>query len=219
MLYQKYIKRTVDIIISCLTIVALLPLFSIVAILIKLNSKGEVFFKQNRVGKNKKIFKMYKFRTMLRFEDSYYKNGSPIENYDRITKVGVMLRKTSIDELPQLINIFIGHMSMVGPRPTLRYQVEKYDLNQVRRLEIRPGLTGLAQINGRNSLNWEKKIQYDLEYLDNVNFITDLVILCKTILVVLKSDDVEFDQYDNISKHAGDIRSDVENIDKSCVDK
>ncbi|MBZ4646706.1 MAG: Undecaprenyl-phosphate galactose phosphotransferase [Clostridia bacterium] len=210
MFYRKYLKRIIDIIASGLGLIALLPLFLIIAIAIKFDSRGPVFFTQNRVGKDRKLFKIYKFRTMLTFEDSYYEDGTPIENYDRITKIGNILRKTSLDELPQLINVFIGDMSIVGPRPTLPYQVEKYDSNQARRLEIRPGLTGLAQVNGRNSLSWEEKIQYDLEYLDQISFLTDLRIIFKTILVIVKCENVEFTRPDEISKHLGEVRKDVE---------
>lgn len=202
MIYKKYLKRVFDIIVSDLTMVVLLPFFIIIAIAIKLDSRGPVFFTQIRVGKNKKTFKLYKFRTMFTFEDSFYEDGTPMENYDRITKIGNLLRKTSLDELPQLINIFIGDMSIVGPRPTLPYQVKKYNSNQVRRLEIKPGITGLAQVSGRNSLSWEEKIKYDLDYIGNVKFLKDICIIFKTIVVVLQKENVEFTCHDKISKHS-----------------
>lgn len=210
-MYKKFFKRFVDIIASGLGIIILFPFFVIVACIIKIDSKGPVFFTQKRVGRYKKDFKIYKFRTMLTFEDSFYPDGSPIQNYDRITKVGNILRKTSIDELPQLINIFTGDMSIVGPRPTLSYQVERYDNNQVRRLNARPGLTGLAQINGRNSLSWEKKIQYDLDYIDNITFLNDIKIILKTFVVVLKSEKINFVVHDEISEHSRDVIDDVSN--------
>ncbi|MBR0575574.1 sugar transferase [Proteiniclasticum sp. BAD-10] len=208
-MYRKHLKRFIDVTASGISLVLLSPIFLIVIVLIKIDSKGPALFTQKRVGKEGKEFKIYKFRTMLTFEDSFYPDGSPIENYDRVTKVGNILRKTSIDELPQLINIFIGDMSIVGPRPTLSYQVEKYDDNQARRLKVKPGLTGLAQVSGRNSLSWEQKIQYDINYVDNITFIGDLKIILKTFIVVFKSEKIEFVAHDEISKHEGDVRDDV----------
>lgn len=208
-MYRKHLKRFIDVTVSGISLILLSPIFLIVIVLIKIDSKGPALFTQKRVGKEGKEFKIYKFRTMLTFEDSFYPDGSPIENYDRITKVGNILRKTSIDELPQLINILIGDMSIVGPRPTLSYQVEKYDDNQARRLKVNPGLTGLAQVSGRNSLSWEQKIQYDINYFDNITFIGDLNIILKTFIVVFKSEKIEFVAHDEISKHEGDVRDDV----------
>lgn len=210
-MYRKCFKRFIDVTASGISLLLLSPIFLIVIVLIKIDSKGPALFTQKRVGKEGKEFKIYKFRTMLTFEESFYPDGSPIENYDRITKVGNILRKTSIDESPQLINIFIGDMSIVGPRPTLSYQVEKYDDNQARRLKVKPGLTGLAQVNGRNSLSWEQKIQYDIDYVDDITFISDLKIILKTFVVVFKSEKIEFVAHDEISKHAGDVREDVNN--------
>ena len=149
-MYRKYFKRFIDLTVSGISLILLFPIFIIVIISIKVDSNGPALFTQKRVGKEGKEFKIFKFRTMLTFEDSFYPDGSPIENYDRITKVGNILRKTSIDELPQLINIFIGDMSIVGPRPTLSYQVEKYDDNQARRLKVKPGLTDKVRILGVN---------------------------------------------------------------------
>lgn len=211
MIYRKFFKRIMDIICSGLALLVLSPVFLVIALAIRVDTRGPVIFTQKRVGKDKEPFKIYKFRTMLTFEDSFYEDGTPIENYDRITKVGNFLRKTSLDELPQLINIFIGDMSIVGPRPTLQYQVEKYNSTQVRRLVVRPGLTGHAQVSGRNSLSWEEKIQCDLDYVDRVTFLRDIKIILKTVLVVLKTERVEFTRPDDISKHSGDVRKDVEN--------
>lgn len=208
-MYRKYFKRFIDVTASGISLILLLPIFIMIIISIKIDSNGPSLFTQKRVGKDGKEFKIFKFRTMLTFEDSFYPDGSPIENYDRITKVGNVLRKTSTDELPQLINIFIGDMSIVGPRPTLSYQVEKYDDNQARRLKVKPGLTGLAQVSGRNSLSWEQKIQYDIYYVDNITFFSDLKIILKTFVVVFKSEKIEFVAHDEISKHAGDVRDDV----------
>lgn len=208
-MYKKYFKRLIDVTVSGLSLILLFPIFLIIAVLIKIDSRGPILFTQKRVGEKGRVFRMFKFRTMLTFEDSFYPDGLPIENYDRITKIGKIIRKTSIDELPQLINIFIGDMSIVGPRPTLLYQVEKYDEYQARRLDVKPGLTGLAQVNGRNSLSWEQKIQYDIDYINNITFLNDFKIILKTFVVVFKSKEIEFVSHDEISKHAGDVREDV----------
>ncbi|MDQ0160552.1 sugar transferase [Alkalibacillus salilacus] len=210
MIYRRYFKRLIDIVCSMIALVLLSPLFLIIGLIIKIESKGKTYFTQTRIGMNKKPFKIYKFRTMLRFEDSYYLDGRPIENYDRITKFGNFLRKTSLDELPQIINIFKGDMSLVGPRPTLLYQVEKYDKTQEKRLNVKPGLTGLAQVSGRNSLSWEEKIKCDLDYVNRLTFFRDIGIIFKTFLVVLKSEKVEFTNHDEISSHSNDVRKDVE---------
>src|SRR5690625_4092260 len=147
--------------------------------------------------------------------DNAEKMGSGIitfENDPRITKVGNILRKTSLDELPQLLNILLGDMSIVGPRPTLSYQVEKYTSKQASRVNVRPGLTGLAQVSGRNSLSWEEKIQCELDYVERLTFLRDVGIILKTVLVVLKTERIEFTKPDEISKHSGDLRKDVDNV-------
>lgn len=208
-MYKKYIKRLLDVIISLLAIFILSPIILIICIAIKLESKGPALFTQTRVGKNSKIFKIFKFRSMLTFEESYYEDGTPISNYDRITKVGKVLRKTSLDELPQLFNIFKGDMSLIGPRPTLEYQVEKYDNYQMKRLFVLPGLTGNAQVNGRNNLSWNEKIRYDVEYVENLTFILDLKIFFKTFSVLIKPNDNKFIKHDEISKHDSDVEKDV----------
>ena len=164
--------------------IVLLPIFAIIGILIKLDSKGPVFFIQERAGKDVKIFRAYKLRTMV---DNAEKIGLGYEiekNDSRITRVGKHLR-WGIDELPQLINVFKGEMSLVGPRPTLPYQVEKYSEREKRRLEVKPGITGWALVNGRNILSWPERIKLDIWYIDNWSLWLDLKILFKTIWVVI----------------------------------
>ena len=198
---QLAAKRLFDIIASSVFIVifSIIPIWLSIAIAIKATSKGPVIFKQERVGKDGKIFKIYKFRTMLIPEESYDKDGKPLGNYNRITKVGAFLRKTSLDELAQLFNVFNGTMSIIGPRPTLAYQVEKYTTRQKRRLEMRPGITGWAQIHGRNNLSWHEKIEFDIEYIDNFSVWLDCKILIKTIGAVLGAKGIEFTKNDEIS--------------------
>lgn len=199
--FHLFLKRTIDIVAGCLLVLMLIavPVLIVVPIAIKLTSKGPAVFTQERVGKDGKIFKIYKFRTMLIPEESFDSNGEPLDNYDRITKVGNFLRKTSLDELMQVFNVINGTMSLVGPRPTLKYQVDKYTKEQLHRLDMRPGITGLAQVNGRNELSWEEKINYDIQYINNFSIWLDIKILFKTIAVVFKREGIEFTQNDSIS--------------------
>ena len=178
-----FIQRIFDIVSSFALILVLtvIPVLLIIAIAIKVTSKGPVVFKQERIGKDGKAFYIYKFRTMLIPEESYDKDGNPLGNYERITKVGAFLRKTSLDELMQLFNVLNGTMSVIGPRPTLRYQVEKYTDEQRRRLEMRPGITGWAQVNGyRGDTSIKKRIEYDLYYIENWTLGLDIKILFLT---------------------------------------
>ena len=199
--FQLIIKRAFDVCSSFLLLLALIiiPVMIVVPILIKLTSKGPAVFTQDRAGKDGKIFKIYKFRTMRIPEDSLDDEGNQLEPTKRITPIGRFLRKTSLDELMQLFNVLNGTMSVVGPRPTLPYQVENYSPEQRRRLEMRPGITGLAQINGRNDLSWTEKIEYDITYIDNFNLWLDISILFKTLITVFKKEGIEFNKNDAIN--------------------
>jgi len=181
-------KEIFDKILSFLALVILLPIFLIVTILIKIDSKGSVFFLQERVGKGGKIFKAIKFRTM--FVNAPEKTKGVYINKDNpyVTRFGRFLRRSGIDELPQLINVLKGEMSLVGPRPTLKYQVEKYDDFQRRRLLMKPGITGWALVNGRNKLTWPERIKLDVWYEEHWSFWLDIKILFKTVWVVAKGE-------------------------------
>jgi len=198
--FNLFIKRAFDLVASLVLIIILtvIPVLIVVPILIRATSKGPAIFTQDRVGKDGKVFKIYKFRTMRIPEDSLDENGNELSPKERITKVGRILRKTSIDELAQLFNIVEGTMSIVGPRPTLPYQIENYTERQHRRHEMRPGVTGWAQVNGRNDLSWTEKIEYDIEYIDKFNFFFDIKILFKTISVVFKGKGIEFTKTDDV---------------------
>lgn len=177
------------------------PIMLLAAIAIKLEDpKGPVLFKQKRPGKNAKIFTVYKFRTM---QVETQKNGRPFTDMERITKVGSFLRKTSIDELPQLFNIIRGEMSFIGPRPLLVQYLELYTPEQMRRHEVTPGISGWAQVNGRNAINWEEKFKLDVWYVDNQSFLLDLKILLMTIYNVLKREGINNSQGDTMPYFTG----------------
>lgn len=180
-----FLKRIFDIIGSLTGLIVLLPLFLIIAVLIEIDSKGRVFFRQERIGKNRKPFYPYKFRTMV---DGAINKGLGVtvsKNDERITRVGNFLRKYGIDELPQLINVLKGEMSLVGPRPTLKYQVEKYNEFQKQRLSVKPGLVGWALIHGRNALSWEERIKYDVWYVENWSLWLDFKIIIMSFYIIL----------------------------------
>lgn len=177
-IYKRIIKRPMDFTLSLISILALSPIFLVVAILVKVKLGGPVLFKQKRPGLNEKIFTMYKFRTMTSEKDQ---NGELLPDSVRLTKFGRFLRSTSLDELPELFNILKGDMSIIGPRPLLVQYLPLYNDHQKRRHIVRPGLSGLAQVSGRNAISWENKFNLDIEYVDNVSFIRDLTIIFLTI--------------------------------------
>lgn len=186
-MYKKYIKRLLDIILSLIGIIALSPLLIILYILVLIFMGFPAIFKQARPGKNEKIFNLYKFRTMTNKKD---KNGKLLPDEKRLTKFGKFLRKTSLDELPELFNILFGQMSFIGPRPLLIRYLPYYTEEEHHRHDVTPGLTGLAQIRGRNSLIWEERFKTDLEYVNNITFVNDCKIVFETIKKVIKGSDV-----------------------------
>ncbi|MBR5794562.1 MAG: sugar transferase [Erysipelotrichaceae bacterium] len=185
--YEKYIKLPQDVVLATLALIVLSPVMLVVAILVRTKLGSPVLFKQERPGLNGKIFKLYKFRSM---SDAKDENGNLLPDEERLGKFGKTLRSTSLDELPSLLNIIKGEMSIVGPRPLLVRYLPRYNEHQARRHEVRPGFTGHAQVNGRNSISWEDKFNYDVEYVDNITFINDWKIIFKTVLVVLKRDGI-----------------------------
>lgn len=186
-MYKNYIKRLQDIILSGLALVILSPVLLIVAILVRIKLGSPIIFHQKRPGKDGEIFTMCKFRTMT---DERDEKGELLPDEVRLTKFGEMLRATSLDELPELWNIFKGDMSIVGPRPLLVEYLPRYNKKQARRHEVRPGFTGLAQVNGRNSISWEEKFEWDVKYVDNITFLGDWKIIFQTVLTVLKRDGI-----------------------------
>lgn len=186
-MYQKYIKRLLDIILSLIAIIITLPIFIIIGILVLILIGKPAIFRQKRPGKNEKIFTMYKFRTMTNKKDS---DGNLLPDNQRLTKFGIFLRKISLDEIPEFINILKGDMSFVGPRPLLVEYLPYYTEEEHHRHDVRPGLTGLAQVSGRNLLNWDDKFRKDLEYVKNVTFIKDFKIVLKTFYTVIKREEI-----------------------------
>ena len=191
-MYAKDIKRILDFILSLIALIVLSPVLLVVAILVRIKLGSPIIFKQQRPGKDEKIFTLYKFRTMTDKKDE---NGNLLPDSDRLTKFGKVLRSTSLDELPELVNILKGDMSIVGPRPLLIRDMLFMTDEQRKRHTVRQGLTGLAQINGRNNINWEEKLEYDLQYIKNITFVGDMKIIFKTILKVLKRDDIKYRWY------------------------
>ena len=187
-MYAKYIKRTLDLILSLMVLIILIPLMSIIYILVKIKLGSPVIFKQQRPGKNEEIFTLYKFRTMTDKKDE---NGNLLPDSERLTNFGKLLRSTSLDELPELINILKGDMAIVGPRPLLVKYLPYYTEEEKHRHDVRPGLTGLAQICGRNNLDWNERFEMDLKYVNSISFKEDLIIIFKTISSVLKHNDIE----------------------------
>lgn len=185
--YEKYVKRPQDFLCALLALIVLSPALVILAILVRTKLGSPILFIQDRPGLNGKAFKLYKFRTMTSQMDD---NGNLLPDEIRLTSFGKKLRATSLDELPELINILKGDMSVVGPRPLLVQYLERYNAHQARRHEVRPGFTGYAQVNGRNSISWEQKFNLDVEYVDNVTFLGDWKIIFQTVGVVLKRDGV-----------------------------
>ena len=189
-MYAKYFKRVLDFLLSLIAIIILSPVLLVIAIAIKIDSKGPVFFLQERLGKDGKVFKIIKFRTMVVNAENIG-DGLKVksENDDRITKVGKVLRKTSLDELPQFINVLKGDMSIIGPRPPVTYhphKYEEYSEEQRKRFNVRPGITGLAQVRVRNSASWDDRIKIDVEYTEKISFIIDIKIFFETFLNIIK---------------------------------
>ncbi|MCR4661255.1 MAG: sugar transferase [Clostridia bacterium] len=186
-MYRQFFKRFYDFILSLIAIIVLSPLLLILTIVGAIVMKGNPFFTQLRPGKNEKIFKLIKFRTMTNAKD---KDGNLLPDEKRLVKYGKILRSTSLDELPELFNILIGNMAIVGPRPQLIKDMIFMNAEQRRRHNVRQGLTGLAQVNGRNNITWEQKFEYDLKYINHITFFGDVKILLLTALKVLKREDI-----------------------------
>ena len=210
--YEKYIKRLMDMLLSGLALIVLSPVLLVTAVLVRTRLGSPVIFCQERPGKDEKIFRLYKFRSMTDEKDE---NGNLLPDEIRLTRFGRLLRSTSLDELPELWNIFRGDMSIVGPRPLLVSYLPYYTEEERHRHDVRPGLTGLAQVNGRNNLTWEQKFAYDVEYVNHLTFVNDVKIIFKTVLKVFARADVQTDTQvteGNLAKIRQAARMEKENV-------
>lgn len=208
-MYERYVKRILDFIFAIILLIILSPIMLIAAIAIKIEDpKGPVLFKQKRPGKDAKIFEVYKFRSMRVETES---DGKPLSDMERMTKVGSFLRKTSIDELPQLFNIIRGEMSFIGPRPLLVQYLPYYTEEEMKRHDVTPGITGLAQVSGRNNLDWNERFKKDIEYVKKCSFILDVKIVFLTIFKIVRRSDVAQDT-SLIEGNLAEIRSNKNTI-------
>ena len=211
-MYKLFVKRCIDILLSAVALIVLFPILLVVAIVVKIDSKGPAIFKQQRLGKNGKVFNIYKFRSMCldaEFSGSGVYSG---KGDSRVTKVGKFLRASSIDELPQFWNILVGDMSFIGPRPPLTYhpwKLEEYTDEQKRMFNVRPGVTGWAQVNGRKTVEWNKRIELNVWYVDNVSFLLDMKILFMTFFKVVSNADNE-----NTENTVGEVKKEENEICK-----
>ena len=205
-MYAKCFKRVLDFVVSLMALIVLSPVLLVLAVLGAIKMKGNPFFTQLRPGKDEKIFKLIKFRTMTCETD---KNGELLPDEQRLTRYGQILRSTSLDELPELINILKGDMSIVGPRPLLVRYLPRYNDFQRRRHEVRPGLTGYAQVHGRNAIIWNEKFRYDVEYVDNITFLGDVKILLGTVMAVVKRDGISSETSATMEEFMGAVEETV----------
>lgn len=215
-MYRNFFKRVFDFVLSLMALIILSPVFVVLIILGAIIMRGNPFFLQDRPGKDEKIFKLIKFRSMSNKKD---KDGNLLPDKQRITRYGEFIRSTSIDELPEFINVLKGDMALVGPRPLLVEYLPYYTAKEKHRHDVRPGITGLAQICGRNYISWEETFEYDVEYVNNISFIGDIKILLNTVIKVLKRDDITDatdTDVDSKGRHVHDAL-DIERGGKSAI--
>ena len=199
-MYHLFFKRLIDFVASLTVLLVLFPVLVLAALLLAIVNKGTPFFIQARPGKNEKIFKIIKFKTMTNQTDS---NGNLLADDKRLTKIGAFIRKTSLDELPQLLNVVKGEMSLIGPRPLLPEYLALYNTAQKKRHQVKPGITGWAQVNGRNALSWDEKFKHDIWYIEHLSFWLDVKIVLKTIQKVLHADGIAADGSATIGRFKG----------------
>jgi len=200
-MYKRFLKPVLDFIVALTSVTVLSPVFILFIFILLFTNRGKVFFIQERLGKDGRIFRLIKFKTMTDTKDD---NGSLLPDNLRLTKTGKLMRHFSIDELPQLLNILKGDMSFVGPRPLLKEYLPLYNAVQARRHEVKPGITGWAQINGRNTITWEQKFEYDVYYVDSISALLDLRIILKTVKIVFKGEGINYSGENTMPVFQGD---------------
>ena len=202
MIYKKIIKRIFDVSVASFILLIFMPILIVLTVLLYFANQGKPIFYQKRPGKNGVIFRLIKFKSM---NDKRNRNGNLLPDRERLTKVGNFIRKNSLDELPQLLNVLKGDMSLIGPRPLLIEYLPLYNDKQARRHEVKPGITGWAQVNGRNAISWEDKFEYDVYYVDHLTFFTDMKILYKTIINVVKRKDINSSEEVTMERFVGNV--------------
>ena len=203
-MYRNFFKRSIDFTLSLIGFIMLSPVFGVLWLLLSIANKGAgAFFTQERPGKDEKIFRVIKFKTMTDERDA---EGNLLPDAQRLTKIGKFIRSTSLDEIPQLLNVIRGDMSLIGPRPLLVQYLPLYSERQKRRHEVRPGITGWAQVNGRNAISWQQKFEYDVWYVENMSFILDIKILLKTIYNVFKREGINSDTSATMEAFRGNLK-------------
>jgi len=205
-IYVNFFKRVIDLLVALIIFSVLSPVFIVVTILLAIADSGRPFFFQRRPGKNERIFKVIKFKTM---NDRKDKNGELLPDADRLTPVGSFIRRTSLDELPQMLNVIKGDMSLIGPRPLLIEYLPRYSEIQRHRHDVRPGITGWAQVNGRNTISWQQKFEYDVWYVNNISFALDFKIFFLTIRNIVKSEGISSDTSATMEKFMGNTNSEL----------
>ncbi|WP_316811422.1 sugar transferase [Pedobacter heparinus] len=200
-MYKNFLKRYLDFILSLAGLVVLSPVFVVVLIILCITNNGKAFFFQKRPGKNENLFSIIKFKTM---NDKKDKDGNLLPDSERMTKIGRFIRNSSLDEIPQLINVFIGQMSIIGPRPLLPQYLSLYNDEQLKRHQVKPGITGWAQVNGRNAITWTQKFKYDVWYVENFSFLLDVKIIYLTVKKVFKSENISQDGHATMEYFKGD---------------
>lgn len=201
-MYKSFFKRFLDLFISLFGLILLSPFLVLLSIYLYFVNKGDgIFFTQVRPGRNERLFRLIKFKTMTDKQD---KEGNLLPEMERITKSGKIIRNSSLDEIPQLINVLKGDMSLIGPRPLLTEYLQLYNKKQARRHEVRPGITGWAQVNGRNTITWAKKFEYDIQYVNNLSFIFDIKILLLTLFKVIRRSDINKSESITMEKYNGE---------------
>jgi undecaprenyl phosphate N,N'-diacetylbacillosamine 1-phosphate transferase len=203
-IYRSFFKRAIDFMVALIIFLILSPVFMLVVLLLTITNSGRPFFIQRRPGIDGKIFKVVKFKTMNDHKD---KNGQPLPDAERLTGFGKFIRKTSLDELPQLLNVIKGDMSLIGPRPLLEEYLPLYNETQMKRHDVRPGITGWAQVNGRNAISWKQKFEYDVWYVNNISFALDLKIFFLTIRNIVKSEGISSETSATMEKFTGNANA------------